>query len=292
MIKVLYGSEPYLISKIKDEVVSQIQFPDMNLTSAEVFNSEIVDILQTYPLMEDRRVVVIDADSLSVISNDDFTGYMENPSEYSDLLVILRQADMRVKLVNQLKKNGLLTICNKFESEKDLIAEIKSVLSVNGYSIAEDAFKEFLKRENYFDNEDVTLYGVINDILGLGVVNPNITLDMVKSTIKDNAKENVFSLAKLILNKDVKGFRQQANLMSADQAIPTLSLIMREYRIAYKALYFKPNEIGAKYINFSSMTKEQLIKGIEVCMDLIDGIKQGRVDASIALNLASARLFQ
>ena len=113
MLKILYGKEHYTISRLKSEAVSQVDMPDMNYASFQKFDEEVVGLLRTYPFLEDRRVVVIDADSLSVINNEHFLNYIKTPEETSDLIIILREADQRTKLFKELKVGGYITFCDK-----------------------------------------------------------------------------------------------------------------------------------------------------------------------------------
>lgn len=294
MLKILYGKEHYTISRLKSEAVSQVEMPDMNYASFQKFDEEVVGLLRTFPFLEDRRVVVIDADSLSVINNEHFLNYIKTPEETSDLIIILRDADQRTKLFKELKAGGYITFCDKLKSEDELKKVLLEELSLVGGKIEPEVLNKFIERENYFDelNDDVTLYGVVNDLIGLCLssTDKTISLEQVNS-LRENRKGKIFSLSKLILSKDVIGLRRELNRLS-DEPIAILSLILREYRIAYKANYFDKAEIGTKYVGFSAMSKKELLYGMDVCLGTIRDIKFGKVAAADAMNIAAAKLLR
>ena len=114
---------------------------------------------------------------------------------------------------------------------------------------------------------------------------------MVKTYVRDNAVDNVFTLAKLILSKNAVALRKELSLISSDQAIRTLALLLKEYRIAYKATFASNKEIGVRYINFQKMSKEELLGGIEICTKAMEEIKEGTLDTKVALMVTIGKLL-
>ena len=291
MIKLIYGDEPYFISLIKKETFSMVNNKDFNLSIHEVFDEDVFTLCNTFPFMEEKRVVFLDLDKLSLLNNEYFAAYKEAPSEFTELLILLRQVDKSTKLYKELKKEGILLEVKKIEQEYELKKFVQNYVTREEGSIQSDALREFMTRENYFENDAVNLISIINDLTAMLSVSKNITIDLVKDMIKDMATENVFSLAKRIEKGDAMGLKKELSLISADRAIPTLSLLLREYRIAYKATFAPLTDIGVKFITFRNMSKEQLIHGMKVCTSLVEDIKTGKVSENIALQLAVGQLL-
>lgn len=290
MMKLLCGDEPYIIMKYKEAAVATVVEPDFNLSVFHKFDAEVYDTLFTYPVMEEKRVVVVDVDNISALNNDFFKKYKDNPSDFSDLIVIIRNADFSTKFARELKKS--LTICDKLSHEGDLRKEIMSVVNSNGASISEAALKEFIARQNYFERPDINLHSVMNDLQTLLDLSKEISLEMVKHHVKNHDVGNAFLLSKLLLSGNSKELKKQCALISSssDEVFRVLGLLQREFRIAYKEKYFTPTQIDAKYFNLKSLSKATLIKGMQICAEVTDQIKEGKIEAGIALDYASMQL--
>lgn len=290
MIKMLCGDEPYLIQKEKESVVSTVLEPDFNLSAYQKFDAEVYDVCFTYPVVEDKRVVVVDADTFSVINNDAFKKYLDEPSDFCDLVVIIRNADFSSAFAKSLKKN--LTVCDKLKQEGDLKREVLSKVSKAGARISDDALAEFIKRQNYFERSDINLHSVMNDLQTLLDLSREISLDMIKSHVKNHDIGNVFLLSKLLLNGNSKELKRQCALIStsADEVFRVLGLLQREFRIAYKQKYFAPAQIDAKYFNLKNLSKPTLLKGLGICTDISEQIKDGKIGYSVALDYAIMQL--
>ena len=78
----------------------------------------------------------------------------------------------------------------------------------------------------------------------------------------------------------------QAAIIESNDAIKILSLVMREYRLAWKAKMLKgqPSRVF-------DLTLENAFSGLKKCQSYIDGIKNGSVDSSLALKMAFLELI-
>ena len=162
-------------------------------------------------------------------------------------------------------------------------------LDKRGGRITRDAMTLFLKRENYLECEDITLYHLFSDIERLLSYNSDITAEVVKSLIIENVTENVFGIAKMICNSDITALQKQYDVIS--NPIGTLSALLREYRIAYKEKYFPASEIGVRYITLSDMPKEKLLQGMDIITEAIYGIKVGTLTEAYAFRYVINKLI-
>ena len=292
MIRIIFGNEPYLISQIKKESFSMVSDKDFNLSMYESFDEKVLELCATYPVLEDRRVVYIDLDRLSLLNNEFFNAYRKAPAEFTVLLILCRDVDKNTKFAKELKKEGLLYEINKLTEADELKNTIHKFIREKGGSIEPSALKELIARENYFENDAVNLISISHDIDCLLSVSKNISLDMVREYVKDMAVEHIFSLAKLIEKGDALALKKEISLISHDRAIPMLSLLLREYRISYKLTFSAHQDIGIKYHTFRNLSKKQAVQGMRTCTSIIEDIKTGRIDEKIALQLAVGQLLQ
>mgnify|MGYP003293039412 CR=1 FL=1 len=292
MIKFLYGNEPYLIARTKEELVSSLSMPEMNLFCSNSWNGEIREALATLPFVDDKRVVVLDLDRPSSLDCESFKEYLKKPSATSDLLIILREVDFRTKFCSELKKSGLITMCDKFKDEGTLTREIGLYLKQQGASMDKDALSIFICRENYFEVPEVNFFNIKNDLDMLISINKSISKGMVEQFVPDNATVNDFALAKLIASKDVVAVRKHINMVPESDTMRILALLLREYRIAFKALYFNESEIGVRFVSLKGkLSKTQLLNSIRICTDAMEDIKSGKLSCSYALKVVTGKLL-
>lgn len=287
MIGIYYGNEPYLIQIEKHKLMRKIQNPEMNLIHSSSMTEDIVGFLNTFPIMDERRLAVLDIDVLSQLDTADFRSYLENPADSSDLFIMVRSFDMRTKFAKELSKKKLLHECKKLSDINSVVNYLLPVIKNAGGRITEAAMQEFMTRENYLE-ADINLLNVINDLKSLLTIDKDITLPMVKTYIKSNEVENCFALAKMIANQDFVGLKKQSELISGSDSIGVLSLLMREYRIAWKLKVI--NGFQAKYAVFRNLSLEALFQGIDICQKAIDSIKRGAMPADEILNITFMQL--
>ena len=214
MVKIFYGNEPWLISKEKERIVSGLSLPEMNLLSFQMWGNDVLDALQTLPFIDERRVVILDLEKPSSLDCKSFKAYLGNPSNTADLIIQLREADLRTKFCAELKKGGFITIRDKFKDEISLINEIGSYLKEKEATMTKEALSLFLHRENYFELPEITFFTLANDLDTLISINKSISKEMVAQFIPDNATVNDFALAKLILSGNATAVRNHINMVS------------------------------------------------------------------------------
>ena len=158
-----------------------------------------------------------------------------------------------------------------------------------GVTFQNDVLQEFLQRINYLENEGVSIYTIIGYLESLAALGSTVTSDAVASVVPAYQSEKVFGIVDLILAKDLSGLCVQAALLKKD-AIGTLSALLREYRIAYKANYFSFKEIGISSCKLKNCSKDVLINGIALITEQISAIKNGTVSEELILKDTFLRL--
>ena len=151
MIKLLYGNEPFLIDCNKNKATDKVIYKDLNLAFFNSFNQEVLRLALTHPFMEDQRVIVLNIDNLKELDNKDFLQYFDKPSKSTELIIICRKPDERLKIFKRLQENSIC--CNKVKTKKEFQDIILRLLNRYSARITEEAMIEFQNRINYFEIE-------------------------------------------------------------------------------------------------------------------------------------------
>jgi len=295
-ITLLWGDEPYGIEKRKQKIVGTIQMPEMNLQVFEgSFDKVVRNACYVFPFMEPKRVIILNISSLDDISTDDFESYLKKPSVTTELIIIADSVDQRKKMYKTLKDKDILYPCNKVSDE-----ELKKVLSYEikkrGANIQGIAYAEFVKRLNYHENDDMNLIGMVSFIDSMVSVSKDITLDLVERYVPKYEEANIFGLTQLIKSKDCENLYKEAGLIdsSCDEQIKILSLLLRDYRLAYKLKFFDRRELSDKpasiKTSFGDYSMSELISCMEILTGTVTDVKTGRIASELALKSALIKL--
>jgi DNA polymerase III subunit delta len=111
-----YGDEDFLIEECVDMVAKHAVDPSMKefnldiLQGNEIDGKKLVSLVSSYPMMSDRRVVVVN-DFDKVSSKEAMESYIEKPSPTTVLILSASNPDFRKKPYTTLKKNA---VCGEF----------------------------------------------------------------------------------------------------------------------------------------------------------------------------------
>lgn len=283
-IQILFGTEPYGIDVKRHKLIDGVDSLNIRTFSGD-FTSDILSVCQQYPFLADRKVVILDCASLKNLNNDAFAFYLEAPSDTTDLLIIVKDVDKRLKLYKKLQAMKLVTVCNKVsvdDFEKTILYEAKK----RGGKITMGGLKAFSQRINYENVSDMNLVKAVSYLqtcidLGEG----DVTESVVEKMVPNFQEGNAFSVAPLIMSGDIAGYRKEVSLLPVENAIGTASAILRELRIAYKSKYFGLSELAVKKPSvFKDLSKEKLLSMIYIVTDRIAGVKAGLVAPDELLN--------
>ncbi len=284
MICVLYGDEPYRIDYKKRKLIAGA---DVTYAVGS-FGEELYSLAMTYPFMSQKRCIILDIDSLKDLDTAEFHEFMKQAPVFTDLVVNCRNADSRLRLFKVLKEAGILVECNKLKAEEDVKKVLQSELNAEGVTIQEDAMTLFLKKMNY-PSEGMNLLTMVGYLKTLMVLTKQITVDDVKAHCPSFEEPNVFALTELLLSGDNDRLLREVNMIAPDDAIPSLSLLLRNFRISWKRRSFPDVSFGGMD-KLSTLSIKQLENGMEILTATIKNIKNGVVQSDIALKLACGEI--
>lgn len=292
MIQLLYGNEPYCIDYQKNKMLSQIENQDVNVKRADSFTEDVMNFLHASSFFGGKKLVMITVEELKeACMSKLYLDYLKNISPVNDLLIIARKVDERNKYFKATENAGIVTKCNKLEDmskvDKILLREVGRL----GANITADAYAELKKRMNYMDNDEVNLCLMVNALRNLSDASKTITPDLVRAIVPDCSNDNKFALAGMILRGKYHDVRKQVNLLiDAGEVMSTLAILLREFRIAYKASMFPLRDIGVKYAVFRDLPEETLFQCLSCCQCGIDSIKNGSMSENNSLVYVTEQL--
>lgn len=291
MVKVVFGDEPYLVTANIKRMRQSISLscPEMNYRRFSGFGEEVLDFIETVPFVDPVKLCEVDVEkSAELVSMKDLL-IKDIPT--CQLLVRLSKPDKRLKVMKELASAGVLHEYKKI-SRKELVSFIIDKAKKGGKDITPEAAEEIAQRGHY-ERPEVSLYFFENTVEDLCVLCPgDISLGEVRMHMADNEADNVFALAGYLNNRDITGIQHQLPLIlesvsrdSSKSVIGTLSLLLREYRVAYKAVICGGSlkDIGVNFVNIRSRNEKHLVRSMRILTDAIRGIQDGTVDEKDAI---------
>ena len=277
-VTVIYGCEPYMIEHYKSKSLTGRA---MHFTE---FSEEALSQLRTLSLFGAPEVLV-DAESLSVLDHERFWRYLASPSEEGSLVVVIRKVDERTKAFKKLKEssNIILRKCDKLDGTR-FQNFLLGIVKKRSRKIEADAFQLLMERLGYSD-PDVNLYTCGNAVMQmLDGTDGDITRKMVEFLFPAEEDVNRFQVGGLIESRKCAALYEAAAKLTKDPGpIPFLMLLQRELRIAYKARYFKPAEIGTRGASFKSWRENDLIAGMSIVGGIVEKIKRSEIPENVAI---------
>jgi len=109
-----YGAESYYIEKLIKVIEKKVVDPETfdfnydHFRCDEVDSTLIINAASAFPMMTDKRLVLVEAvQKLSKSSRDKLQNYISSPVSSTCLVLVAEKVDMRVKFYNTLKKNAV-----------------------------------------------------------------------------------------------------------------------------------------------------------------------------------------
>lgn len=298
MLRILYGDEPYLIQLKKQEIISKISFPELNLMRFSSWSEEVLGYIETCPMMDDYKVAVVECQTLSSFGDKSFQNYLENPYSSSFLLIIVEAIDSRTKLVKTLKEKGCLEECGLIKDRRKLRDIILTEISNRGGSISDEAYKRLLDREQYVPDGGTNLLKIISDIDRLISYDTNITVDTVDLLIEENVIVKVFSLGNMIYAGNTKELVKQARQITDDgseEIFKSLGGLLYGLKTAWKSKHYTRKEMGLypnQDICFGFYTEEQLLESVKLITDMQVALKNNAFPIKSAMEYVLMRLVE
>ncbi len=290
-VYVLMGDEPYYIDKICDYLAGNVLKPeerDFNqnvVFGADVNASQVVDLCKGYPMMAERRVVIL-KEAQNLRNLEPLEKYFENPVKSTVFVMCYKNGsiDRRKKLLPRAELVGVV-----FESKKLYDRQLPSF--IEKYLKERKATVEPKAVQMIADHIGCDLHRLTSELdkllISLSEKDRRVTPDIVEREIGVSKDFNAFELRSAVINRDV----YKANLIinyfdnnpksgSLYALLPMLFSYFQNLMIAYYAPNKQNESELAKFLDLKStwgvrdyISGMRNYSGVKV-MQIIDKFKE------------------
>lgn len=314
---VFYGEEEYLkkfyINKIEEAILND-NFNSLNkiVLDGKAENGKIIEACETMPFFSQRKLVVVKnsgkftGKSGTKSEDEDFLKYLKNIPPYACLIFYEDTIDKRLKIVKDVKDNGLL-VEFQYLKQPDMVKWViksfkshKKTIDINAssylVSISEPGMTEVL-------NEIEKLVSYLGE-------KESVEIDDIDKVCTKSVKSRVFDLVDAVAEKRISAALKLLNdMIILKEPLPKiLLLITRQLRLilqmkvlcdegldkseACVRLKITPY-VGSKVYNQAKKYSVEKIKDIiKEAMELDLAIKTGRMNDRIAAEILIYKLAE
>ncbi|MBT0654165.1 DNA polymerase III subunit delta [Geomobilimonas luticola] len=263
----LYGDEPFLVERAVKRLLERVvdpAFRDFNLTvlyGNECKGAEIVENAQTLPMFAERRVVLVKrAQDLPAVAQDILTGYVQNPSPSTCLILQGEKIDQRKKLSVELKKHGAL-VEFKRPYENQLAPFVREEAAQHGKRV-EPAAAEFLVCLTGANLQELSMQ--LDKVATYVGDRPAISLADVKAVVSDTRVDSVFELTDALGGKNLERALRNLHtiLRDGEEPIRLLGMVSRHFRQLWKVRELVERKTPQQEIGRLTGINPYFLKGI------------------------------
>lgn len=272
-IYILMGEESYYIDKISDYIATHVLKPeerDFNqniVFGADVTASQIVDSAKAYPMMAEKRVVIV-KESQNLKGTEALEKYFKNPVA-STILVLCHKngsIDKRKKIIPSAQAGGGVIFESKKLYERELSGFIETYLRQHQVTIEPKAAQMIA------DHVGADLNRLTSELdkllLSRLTTNGRVTPEVVEKEIGVSKDFNAFELRNAIIYRDIykanliiKYFDNNPKAGSLFSFLPMIFTYFENLMIAYYAPNRNNENAVANYLELRNAwaAKEYII---------------------------------
>lgn len=243
-IYILMGDESYYIDQISDYIQQHALTPDeqaFNQTvvfGADVNAAKIADLAMSYPMMAERRVVIV-KEAQALRSFDRLEKYMNKPLQSTVLVICYKNGSInrRLKFMSAAERNGVVFESNKMR-DWQLPAFIERWLKAHQASI--DPKSASMIAEHVGPDLHRLISELNKLLITLPADNRRVTPEVVEENIGISKDFNSFEFRDAIIKRDVykanqivKYFNSNAKGDSFYSILPLLFSYFQNLMIAF-----------------------------------------------------------
>lgn len=300
MVIFLTGNEPYLIKNYLTKFKQEMTFPEMNFMQCEELSEQSLDFLMHAPFLDKRKVLVWrTSEAKGQVFEKLYEVHKDKDKDSTLFIVKVDKLDKRGKLYKELSKEKSIVECNKL-SEPELATFIKNEVEKEGCTIDNNTLDFFQQRLAYQEVEETSLYTVKNYITQLCFSEKAISKEGVAKILPERIEAKSFLLFSFITSgKSKEAYKHMYKLLDdGESAIMLLSLILRNYRVCFKAKLVgkEPSKIGltSKQLSVCKNTEHMETSALYDCMvavqTAVNQIKDGNKAETVVAALFSKLL--
>ena len=266
-IYLIDSKEEYLKETIIDQAKDLISFPDFNYIEIKGKKSleEIKTAMDTYPIMEDKKVLIwrnIDLSKNSIKEYDDICKLLiddaKNIPEFLTLIVIAEDNVFKGKFYKTIKEYGNIVEIDRLNNN-ELVSFIGKRFVKNKKKIKKSYINEIIDRFSYLNkNSQIDLYEVINTVDKI-IANSDkseVSIEDVHDQLDKILDLNIFNLTDALSVRDSKSAMNTYLYMAKDmdEIFKIFHMIVRHIR----------NMIGIKVLTKDSYNDAFIQKSLGI----------------------------
>lgn len=303
-----------LIIQEENKEFNYIYFEGKTETEAIISNCE------TLPMFSDKKLVIAkntglfkgkkgeaaDSGSDKKSGKDKLADYLENMPDYTCLIFIESEIDKRMKLVNTIKKCGLIVEMD-YQKPADLVKWVVKVLNSHNKNIDQMTASYIVENSEYSMTE---LLNEIEKLVNYAGNKSEISLKEAEIVCNKTIKSRIFDLTDAISEGNNSRALSLLNDMAAlkEPMQKVLFMIIRQIRMVYRIKLLRKQGVredaaakqlgltpfvAAKVMNISrNLDISVLEKAMYYSLELDESIKTGKMSDRIAIELLIASMGQ
>lgn len=273
MLSLWLGNEPYLMNSEIEKQKSVLQYPEMNFIKGEL-DASTYDACFTMAFFDDARKLFLYSEQ----KNAFLESLLDADDIPNDVVIILvGDLDKRKTSYKTAEKKKLFRYFNRLDY-KGFNSFCREALG--DYPISAEDYAYLCERMAYGKRPDADLY-TIKQWLGQISSVSQLTKEIIDHLIPEYSEDDVFRLISYLVRGDGKGyFKLLDRLLEGDPkgGISILSVLLRNFRLAYKAAIASENELGIPEWQFKSVRgvgEEKARKAMMLLQEGVNRIKSG-----------------
>ncbi len=283
--------------------------PDSIISNCEtmpMFSSKKLIVAKNTGLFKAKKGEAASSGNNKKNDKDKLSDYLEKIPDYTCLIFIESELDKRVKLVNVIKKCGLIVEMD-YQKPADLVKWVTKVLKSYNRNVDQMTASYIVENSEYSMTE---LLNEIEKLVNYTGTKNEITMQDVEAVCNKTIKSRIFDLTDAISegnnNKALSLLNDMAALKEPMQKV--LFMIIRQIRMVYRMKLLKKQGVredaAAKQLGLTpfiaskvlSLSRNMDISVLENAMyyslELDEAIKTGRISDRIAIELLIASMGQ
>ncbi|MCB7320815.1 DNA polymerase III subunit delta [Lacrimispora sp. 210928-DFI.3.58] len=307
----LYGEEAFLKKSYKNRLREAITNGDtMNYNYYEgkgIPVSEIIALADTMPFFAEKRLILIEDSGWfkGGAGAEEISSYIENIPDTTCLLFAETEVDKRSKLYKAVKKWGCIAEMTRQDSAQ-LGRWAAGILAKSGKRITGRTMEFFLsKTGDDMENISSELEKLISYTLGRDV----ITDEDVEAICTTQVTNKIFDMITAIANRQTKKAMDlyEDLLTLKEPPMRILFLIARQFNQILQVkelmgkgmdkstisskLKLQPFVTGKVMLQAKNFTNEQILSYVNLCVDAEEGVKTGKLQDRLAVELLIANRY-
>lgn len=303
-VYLLYGSERYLVRKMKEKLKNAIISPEDSFNYS-YFEGNKIDLVnlrelsQTMPFFSETRLILVEESGFFKKSSDAVVDILKQAPEMTKFIFVETEIDKRNKLYKYVNKNGYAAELNGM-SEKDLLTFMVQIIGSAKKKIRESTAKYFLAVAGTDMN---ILQNEIEKLIAYVGKREEITKKDVDAIVTVEITNKIFDmLTHIVYKRQEEALDLYYDLVAKKEPpLRILALLVRQFQILFqvkdmqnhgksrqemaKSIGLAPFIIG-KYENQArGFSLEQLRECIKRCEDVEEKIKTGQMVDLIGVEL-------